>query len=537
MSFDEAVADFIKHTSSPPAWPYPPYEEWMLGLCPPDLFSVQFYEAMKRIHTCYTVAEASQVGESTSAASEVPLPQQLDSSNTGMLDAEPNAADLLMLDAFHEATGPPVSPWVSGAGLSEAGRLLLERGLDGMEPDKVRVRDDAGNTVMHFLAARKPVLDILLALRRNEALCNMVAREVNTGGQTFLHLLRLDNVMGSHVQDAVPDHVLDAMPDDMLGLIPDDDRRDTMLVGNSILRDFLIRVCAIDVDLYALDKYGRSFFHKLYTNQVDPTVLDYILEHSDASRFQRRDAFGIVPVWRSHDVDEPARRMHQPTHHCGPERCRVPQSDCRLLQHVIASLEAPSLEYEVGGGNGLHSLAAVSDAALIRPWVRDWLGEEMTAINRIACTALHSPKVLIRYRLAALLMRAGVDTGHYDESGHTPLMAFAAREPGTALRLCTPDIVHLLIRSGADVHARNREGETALLMAARGGNLLAVRTLVTAASNVHARDADGRGVLQLLDMKIAGCGRDSHAYARYEACRAWLSGVAGAVHGPSSVDE
>ena len=51
--------------------------------------------------------------------------------------------------------------------------------------------------------------------------------------------------------------------------------------------------------------------------------------------------------------------------------------------------------------------------------------------------------------------------------------------------------ITLLIRSGADVNRRNRNGTTPLMSAAEQGNVEAVKLLIQAGADIHARDCDG----------------------------------------------
>jgi ankyrin repeat protein len=91
-------------------------------------------------------------------------------------------------------------------------------------------------------------------------------------------------------------------------------------------------------------------------------------------------------------------------------------------------------------------------------------------------------------------------------------------------------LLETLVRSGdnskATMEARNRRGETALLIAARLGRKVALATLLEMGANVHVRDVDGRGVLEVLDREVGGAKAkgDVSLYARLEACRVLLTG-------------
>jgi len=66
-----------------------------------------------------------------------------------------------------------------------------------------------------------------------------------------------------------------------------------------------------------------------------------------------------------------------------------------------------------------------------------------------------------------------------------------------------------------------------------------MKALVNHGANVHAKDADGRSVLDVADAKMMNSRDDDPSdYAHYEACRAWLSSSKGlAVQRPTIVDE
>ncbi|KAL5594045.1 hypothetical protein BROUX41_001097 [Berkeleyomyces rouxiae] len=142
------------------------------------------------------------------------------------------------------------------------------------------------------------------------------------------------------------------------------------------------------------------------------------------------------------------------------------------------------------------------------------------------------------------LLGVGVDVNAYDHLGNTPLMAFVANSLESSADRASPRaLIKLLVDGGADVHARNRKGETALHVAVRRGNKLAMRALVEAGANVHVRDGLGRSVLDVLDEKFYAAQRDGRQVhvreiARFHVCRAILAGSAmGARQNPSALQE
>lgn len=141
----------------------------------------------------------------------------------------------------------------------------------------------------------------------------------------------------------------------------------------------------------------------------------------------------------------------------------------------------------------------------------------------------------------------GINPNAYDKSGTTPLMAFIQHIPDHEddKSRTLQSILETLIRGGANIEARNRRGETPLLMAARLGRKTAISVLMEQGANVRVRDKWGRGILEVLDWGVLGCngsvnkaqgekltGREEGIkereelalYARLEACSGLLTG-------------
>ncbi len=89
---------------------------------------------------------------------------------------------------------------------------------------------------------------------------------------------------------------------------------------------------------------------------------------------------------------------------------------------------------------------------------------------------------------ARFLVLSGADVTVASKLGRTPLMVAAARKGGAAL-------VELLLSKGADLHAKDRIGDTALAIAARTGDLDIVKLLMAKGADPNAADAVGRGPL------------------------------------------
>ncbi|PHH91724.1 hypothetical protein CDD83_10502 [Cordyceps sp. RAO-2017] len=401
------------------------------------------------------------------------------------------------------------SPWINTGGLTSAGQRLMAMRPTRADFDEV---DSFGNTVLHFLAARG--LMELLPQVLQAGFCDAILNDRNTAGQTFLHVAKR-----SEVRDVNRFH---------------------NLLYLAFCRGF---------DVGAVDVYGRSISHVLRVAGVSSEAILRICPHVQARRFNSRDAFGAKPVQEhvalehrpeSMDVDPSPDPLRPATTCTSRSIDGTITREARLLEVVRLAREDPLLEDE-DGRNGLHCLAS---ATLSADSVADKYGldpgpaDEAAGGRRKAERQLDSGSAALKFRLslATGLVEAGVEANHYDGRGETPLMAFAAELPEEGDHRTGPEILALLIRHGADVRARNRSGETALHVAVRRGRKLAMRTLVEHGASVHARDADGRSVLDVADAQmLAG---DPRQYARYEACRAWLSSSRGlAVQRPTAFDE
>lgn len=406
------------------------------------------------------------------------------------------------------------SIWVSGTGLSERGARLLQPGT--ATPADFNEVDVFGNSLIHLLAARDADHAYILQLAARGVPC--YAR--NTAGQTFLHLLD-------------PSWLSD---------------RD----GAPLVQ--LLRVFREDPEfLLARDRYGRTLFHALRSKIDDPAPLARVLRALNVRL--SRDAFGVVPSFEAETPAKPLRRALTSVTSGGAaeEAASLPRSprlryetdfaiQGRLLAFVYQCRTEPHLE-DAQGRNGLHALAAavLSDTSVLLnaqgagPHSSKKRKREAPGCKKELDSS--TDRLELREGLTQGLLAAGVDPNAYDAEGNTPLMAFCAQLPEDDDYKVPVSILQRLLDRGADPHARNRRGETALHVAVRRGRKLAVRTLVRAGANVHVRDASGRGVLDVCDDGMAMEGEGDGGYMRLEACRAWLSGQGRAVQDPGVLGE
>lgn len=394
-------------------------------------------------------------------------------------------------------------------------------------PANLSLHDAFGNTPLHLFAALEGYQETLFGMVLSSD--NLSLEAVNTAGQTFLHILNLDWFMD-------------------------------LTSPSSPLKQLLATISAPSPHLvYKTDVYGRSFFHRAHSLVRDTSVLADLFTPFDPLLASRRDAFGFNPVASIQPGNEgpyiPPRRggslspqVEDLVRHSSPSNEGTFLAyHARLVQVTQSSYNEPLVE-DSEGRNGLHCLAEaiinqqtmdrhVQRSNLFptnRPSLKRKLDSKDSSppspgTSSTTSTTPTGESILVsRLRHLTGLLHSQVDVNHYDKAGYTPLMAFIAHIPDDqddkSKTLLT--ILETLLRSGAKLEARNRRGETALLVAARLGRKVALTTLLEHGANVFARDVDGRGVLEIVDEVCRGAKakEDVSLYARMEACRVLLTG-------------
>ncbi|PHH59070.1 hypothetical protein CDD81_3821 [Ophiocordyceps australis] len=363
-----------------------------------------------------------------------------------------------------------VSPWVGAQGLTALGHRILAMGPLPADMDEM---DSSGNTVLHLLAARSSIRLLVQVLR--SAMLDTILHAKNTARQTFVHVLN----------------------------------RSEMGHADSVCE--LLHVAADKgLDLYALDVYGRSVFHLLHLSELGPGHVSHLCHVFDGPRLSRRDAFGLVPKGRGRGRAGGDEAEHEAIEADGAPCAGEGSSpmalesdpgiarEARLLEHIRLAQVHPQLE-DALGGNGLHALAAAtlssgsmtqngsmassSSSSVASPMaatasasIGASISANISANISPSVRATGPPMVdkLLDSSSARLEFRLGLATGLLD-----------AGLPEENDYKTGPRILGLLVTRGADVHARNRAGETALHVAH--------------GASVYARDAAGQSVLDVAD--------------------------------------
>lgn len=396
--------------------------------------------------------------------------------------------------------------WLMPDGLTDLAKAVLN--LQATQFDDMPC-DCFSNTALHFLGACATPEVLCRALMEGEC-CRIISAQ-NTAGQTFMHLLNPSN--GWNQQS-------------VLGLISIAQRK--------------------GLNLAARDCLGQSSLHVLKKRNLLP----YGWSDFDLHEFHVRDAFGCIPV--NHEVSREVNPSHKQTlHHenaqkgngsfpisdpaLNPGESNNPEisQESQLLQNIRTSIDRPQWEDEYGH-NGLHCLAMATLSLESLAEKHDLKEEAEQVFSPESSHHLSDSSIeRLQLRLSILenLLAVGQDPNHRDKFGHTPLMAFVAALPEDGEYKIGPAILKCLISKGADINARNRAGETALHIAVRFHRKLAIRVLTEAGANVHVTDACGRSLLAVCDDELAKYSHPAE-YGKYSACRAFLSGQAGAVQDP-----
>jgi ankyrin repeat protein len=91
--------------------------------------------------------------------------------------------------------------------------------------------------------------------------------------------------------------------------------------------------------------------------------------------------------------------------------------------------------------------------------------------------------------LLCILRDAGADVNARDVEGQTALINSAG--------IANSRVMELLLSNGADVNAQNNRGWTALMVAAQAGQANTVKVLLGAGANVNLKNNEGKTALQV----------------------------------------
>jgi ankyrin repeat protein len=188
------------------------------------------------------------------------------------------------------------------------------------------------------------------------------------------------------------------------------------------------------------------------------------------------------------DVNASNRRSATALHWAAADAAKV-----ELLLRSGAAVDAKTVEDRTP----LYAAATMPDGtAAMRLLIQ--AGADVNAATIVGATPLF-PAVNANAESTKLLLDKGADPNHAARSGVTPIMF--TRDAG---------VVALLLASGADVRARSKVGETALMDAAARGDLSAAKLLLKRGADVNATDHRGYTPLLL----AAACDHDAAELVR-----------------------
>ncbi|KAH6656285.1 hypothetical protein BKA67DRAFT_551471 [Truncatella angustata] len=365
--------------------------------------------------------------------------------------------------------------------------------------DSMSGKDQFGNTMYHFLAASEEDMDNLIGLISQESQAyNPLLNVTNTGGQTFLHVLHK-------------------------GWFREDSR--LIELANELLRK--------QFNFHATDNYGRTFFHVLRQNMnADSVLIRKVtgLFGNNMSLLNRRDAFGAKPMQLRAATFPTNREEARPTLLTIPSAAGRSQQKItdhaqllRIINGANTSPNGPSQE-DAQGRNALHCLSEVILG--VESIEAHANGTKLGKRKRNAQDETVPQNCPLSQRLQYLetVLQANVDVNHYNASGNTVLMSFVSHIIDGEDDKDFEQLIKRLLKAGANLESRNRNGETVLQVAAKLGQKFAVKVLLEQGANFHVHNSDGRSVLQTIDDQTRLSGDNAEDLARLEATRGVLTG-------------
>ncbi|KAF6795948.1 ankyrin repeat protein [Colletotrichum musicola] len=328
--------------------------------------------------------------------------------------------------------------------------------------------------------------------------------------------------------------------------------------SKSALLDLTQQLRSNRFPVQAQDVYGQTLAHLACRNIQDPVTLGK-LRLFDSNTLSKRNAFGLKPeslTLLRNEVDrnpliykkpvardpggpggiEALWRLDDPVPQENASPVEIAAYEVRVLRFINETIKKPRKE-DSQGRNGLHCLAIAISARLrylfsgileISSFTRRHVWTAGTLNDQAATT---SRAQLVRNALSqaakylSLLIKAGVDFGSYNTFGNTILMDFVAFLPEEAGNLQSKEILRALIDTGVRLEARNRKGETALLVAARLCRRTALKVLIDAGARIEARDADGRDAVTIIKDCVPTTNQDSVSTINYKGCLKEPSGA------------
>jgi ankyrin repeat protein len=365
-------------------------------------------------------------------------------------------------------------PSCGSCGFTGAHRLLADKStasISSLEIRSLHKVDYFGNTPLHCAAASGNIgrLQDLVRHLNPKSLkgSDLIENYLNTSGESFLHLLRCKTL--------------------------EDLQLCCSLLGS------LCNTRKI-VDLFSLrDYHGRTILHRILQNQPDEGF--EAITHCTVTSVQRILEITEIPIDSRDNQGKNIREILED---------RVDE----LKLPLRIDLLSPTTRYQ------RHSiLTTISALRGSQTSVNPPSSFRLCLSDSSACFSCTQQRQAI-----SDMLEAGLDINWIDRDGDTPLTAIIKNWLDDENELQVKDFVSQLLFKKANVHMRDRSGNTALCSASRRGFRAVVKILLEAGANVHSRDNHGVGILSQIAGWMNSAKRDGNDvwHARIWSCAVLL---------------
>jgi hypothetical protein len=369
--------------------------------------------------------------------------------------------------------------------------------------------DRFGNSILHVAASLNAPVKYLIYLIKEKANIHTT----NTGGETFLHLVH------APTQEDDVCSILELLSTCGFNFAQHDQHGQTslhLLTRPWLPQQYLVTVTRKIHSLGLVLPNSRDNLGFIFLKQMlDPTseTQNYVVRSCNpepSANLMSKSKLSLHYQEKQTSINN-IEAQQQYEHHAN------------LLSTIVKAGDMPWYE-DSKGRNGLHCLAEVA-FNLPLPKKPGWTAQYSVVGNS------GNAETLRECYLDGLLA-AGVNPNNYDMDGNTPLMTFITHNRTSEDGETTTRILIRLIHSKADIHRRNRQGETALHLAVKLGRRAATRILLKNNANVHARDNKGAGILEVGHNACTKATGDAMLYGQIMACMSLVT-RSGAVSYPT----
>ena len=282
--------------------------------------------------------------------------------------------------------------------------------------------------------------------------------------------------------------------------------------------EIFIKLVDMGANIGSVTTFGETFLHLLFRYLLVKNVSKFIplLRRLEALNFSftSRDYFGRQPF------------------HALLRRCQGGHDflfdDVDTLEEVFA-IAKPDFDAPNCAGHSLRSLlSTVSGNEMSKRTVNLLLSSYPKSKN-IAVDFQKKMKNLLsktdyNWSMLAEWLANENRMAWIDHHGNTALIALLKCWSSDQDELLLEDIIKGMVRIGAQIHMRDRKGETALAIAARRGLWPAVTTLIALGASIHSTTLRGVSILKNARKSLSQAKRDGDdkLYARVWSCIVYL---------------